>query len=205
MPATHLPTLHGGRLCLDFCNTLDPRTSDQAHETVHDYADLARWSAHAGALDQEAADALEREAVDRPEEAAAQLERALAFRENLYAVLAAQADGSEPDPAALSALGYDLAELRGCARLARTSEGFNWAWGGNPNDLGRPLWEVARSADALLTGPDLERVKRCPGPGTPCNWLFVDESKNRSRVWCSMEGCGNLAKARRHLKRQKSA
>jgi predicted RNA-binding Zn ribbon-like protein len=30
-------------------------------------------------------------------------------------------------------------------------------------------------------------------------------SRNRSRRWCSMESCGNRAKAQRHYERQKQA
>ncbi|MCL4825828.1 MAG: CGNR zinc finger domain-containing protein [Caldilinea sp.] len=38
-----------------------------------------------------------------------------------------------------------------------------------------------------------------------CGWLFFDASRNRSRRWCSMEDCGNRAKARLHYKRHKVA
>jgi predicted RNA-binding Zn ribbon-like protein len=54
---------------------------------------------------------------------------------------------------------------------------------------------------ALLTGPELGRVKQCPGPLGDCGWLFLDTSKNRSRRWCSMEGCGSEAKMRRRHER----
>jgi len=38
------------------------------------------------------------------------------------------------------------------------------------------------------------RIKLCAAES--CRWAFVDESRNRSRTWCSMEVCGNRAKAR---------
>jgi predicted RNA-binding Zn ribbon-like protein len=42
-----------------------------------------------------------------------------------------------------------------------------------------------------------------------CAWAFYDHSRNRSATWCSMEVCGNRAKARayraRHAKRRQSA
>ncbi len=56
---------------------------------------------------------------------------------------------------------------------------------------------IATSAIDLLTGPQLDRVRECPG----CGWLFIDASRNRSRRWCSMETCGNRSKARRHQSR----
>jgi predicted RNA-binding Zn ribbon-like protein len=36
-----------------------------------------------------------------------------------------------------------------------------------------------------------------------CGWLFMDDSKNGSRRWCSMQSCGNRAKAHRHYLRSK--
>ena len=34
-----------------------------------------------------------------------------------------------------------------------------------------------------------------------CEWAFYDHTKNRSGAWCSMEGCGNRAKARAYRER----
>jgi predicted RNA-binding Zn ribbon-like protein len=36
-----------------------------------------------------------------------------------------------------------------------------------------------------------------------CRWAFYDRSRNRSRTWCSMEECGNRAKARSYRARQR--
>lgn len=38
------------------------------------------------------------------------------------------------------------------------------------------------------------RVKACPLDD--CQWAFLDQSRNRSRRWCSMEVCGNREKTR---------
>ena len=53
------------------------------------------------------------------------------------------------------------------------------------------------SAMRLLDPARLERIKACPN----CYWLYLDESRNRSRRWCDMNVCGNRAKARRHYNR----
>ena len=50
----------------------------------------------------------------------------------------------------------------------------------------RPLRPVAHAAVQLLTAGELDRIKVCGG----CRFLFIDESKNRSRRWCSMDDCG---------------
>lgn len=62
-----------------------------------------------------------------------------------------------------------------------------------------PLWPVARSAGDLLVEGDPRRVRVCAGERR--GWLFLDTSKSGSRRWCSMEGCGNRAKARQHYAR----
>lgn len=65
----------------------------------------------------------------------------------------------------------------------------------------RPLSElVAVSALAILSDVrEMGRLKMCPGHD--CGWLFVDETRNARRKWCTMETCGNRAKAARHYQR----
>jgi predicted RNA-binding Zn ribbon-like protein len=82
-----------------------------------------------------------------------------------------------------------------------TQPGFAWTWPDEEElDLARLLWPVARSAAELLTSPDRQLVRECLGDN--CGWLFLDTSKNHRRTWCSMQGCGNRAKARRHYARR---
>jgi predicted RNA-binding Zn ribbon-like protein len=86
------------------------------------------------------------------------------------------------------------------ARLAPTSDGFGWVW---PDEPDKPVWLVARSAvDLALTGP-LDRLKVCASDGW-CAALFLDVSKNRSRRWCTMVGCGNEVKFRRQAARRRA-
>jgi predicted RNA-binding Zn ribbon-like protein/AcrR family transcriptional regulator len=44
------------------------------------------------------------------------------------------------------------------------------------------------------------RLKVCGSPD--CRWAFVDGTRNRSRRWCDMAGCGNRAKNRAWRRRQ---
>jgi predicted RNA-binding Zn ribbon-like protein len=60
---------------------------------------------------------------------------------------------------------------------------------------------LAAAAAKLAIEQRLDRVKICPADD--CRWAFYDTSRNHSRQWCSMEVCGNRAKARAH--RQRSA
>jgi predicted RNA-binding Zn ribbon-like protein len=52
---------------------------------------------------------------------------------------------------------------------------------------------LAIVAEAMAEGT-WSRLKACREHS--CEWAFYDRSRNRSGVWCSMEGCGNRAKAR---------
>ena len=62
------------------------------------------------------------------------------------------------------------------------------------------LGSAAAISAIRLFGSDLEqKVKICPN----CDWLFVDRSKNRSRVWCDMRVCGNRSKAGNHYRRRR--
>lgn len=58
---------------------------------------------------------------------------------------------------------------------------------------------IAAAAAKVAIEKRLDRVKICPADD--CRWAFYDTSRNRSRQWCSMEVCGNRAKARAHRER----
>jgi predicted RNA-binding Zn ribbon-like protein len=60
---------------------------------------------------------------------------------------------------------------------------------------------LAVSALSLLSGETMKRVRICAN----CGWLFLDRSRNSSRLWCDMAVCGNRRKASRHYKRRKAA
>jgi predicted RNA-binding Zn ribbon-like protein len=53
---------------------------------------------------------------------------------------------------------------------------------------------VLAAATRLTIRGDWVRLKICPADD--CLWAFYDESRNRSRTWCSMRVCGNREKAR---------
>lgn len=58
---------------------------------------------------------------------------------------------------------------------------------------------VAWSALTLVSGHAQQRLRICGN----CGWLFVDRSRNGSRVWCDMAVCGNRRKAQRHYHRSR--
>src|SRR5205807_1009981 len=78
----------GGRLALDFVNTVGGRGSGGAaiRDKLGSYGDLLGWSVLAGTLDRGAARALGRRAVLHARQAAGVLKRAVRLREALYRI-----------------------------------------------------------------------------------------------------------------------
>ena len=195
-------TLVGGRLCLDFTNTVGSRGVLNERDRLKGYPELLWWGMRAGVLTEEQRRELMARMEQRPGEAEEVFRRAIGFREASWRLFRALEDDAEPDAADLAAVNGELARAMSHARLERTAEGFAWGWDDVP-EADRVLWPVARSAAELLTSPELGRVGRCAAES--CGWLYLDTSKNRSRRWCDMRDCGNRAKVRRHYQRQRAA
>jgi len=194
--------LTGGRLCLDFVNTVSGSRA-RPTERLHGYEDLVAWAGQAKALGEDDADRLSAEAQHRPRDAAAALADALRLREALFRILAARVDLRTPESADMELVNGALSKALVHQRVVRTPGGFAWGWADDARRLDRILWPVVRSAADLLTSPDLSRVRRCAGAN--CDWLFMDMSRNQTRRWCNMQECGNRAKAKRYYQRHRAA
>jgi predicted RNA-binding Zn ribbon-like protein len=79
-------------------------------------------------------------------------------------------------------------------RGARSSS-LTWTWTDDADRLDAPLWPIVRSAAALLTSSDAERLRVCAEGD--CGWVYVDRSRNGLRRWCEMSTCGTAEKSRR--------
>ena len=69
------------------------------------------------------------------------------------------------------------------------------------NHRGTGQAEVAASLAHLLAYHDPRRLKICAN--TNCLGIFYDESKSRTKLYCTPEKCANLMKARRYRARHK--
>ncbi len=194
--------LVGGRLCLDFCNTVRDRDGEP-EERLTEYGELVGWSWRAGVLNAEEAARLKRMARRAPTEAVAVHRRALALREAMHAVFLAAATGRRVAPEALDLLNDELGRAMARSQVVAADGSFTWIWAEGGRALDSMLWPIARSAADLLTSGDLTAIRECGG--SACGWLFLDTSRNRTRRWCDMRLCGNRAKARRHHQRLRAA
>jgi predicted RNA-binding Zn ribbon-like protein len=189
-------SLLGNSLALDFVNTVDWRLDPQrAEDLLTDEEVLLHWGGRMGLLSP--ADVQDATPDGR---ASPLLPRALDLREALYSIFSALAGEMEPATSDLDVLREAFAEGVARARLGLGEDGtFRWSWA-ETNPAERVRWAVAASAVELLSSGDLARIKQCRDEG--CGWVFVDLSKNISRRWCSMQGCGARAKMRRQYRRK---
>lgn len=197
----------GGRLCLDFVNTVGGRTGNRKYtilrEKVEDYSALVEWSRLAGVLNLREAHRLGVQAAAHRREAGAMLARAIALREALYRIFKCSLEGRRPPPRDLETLAGEVRAAQARRRIVRSEAAFEWRWERSEDALDRVLWAVSLSAAEMLTSGDLARVRQCTGKD--CGWLFLDTSRNRSRRWCDMQDCGNRDKVRRFRQRQQRA
>ncbi|HKT67457.1 MAG TPA: ABATE domain-containing protein [Burkholderia sp.] len=182
-------------LSIDFANTLYWRGADAPTETLGTLDDLFAWCREQARVPAGLADACRAEEQEKEDEPAT-LARALALREALYRLFHAQAERREPQADDLALLGGFLAEAAPRVALTRIDGGYAWRIGSAGATLAGVLSPVLWSAIDLLGGARLAKVKCCANDA--CQWLFIDDSKNGSRRWCSMSSCGNRAKAYRH-------
>jgi predicted RNA-binding Zn ribbon-like protein len=204
--------LVGGRLCLDFVNTVGGRKKEEApkkgkvvsatilDDKLEHYFDLLAWSRHVGLIDENGLRAMAREAAKHEKEARAVLQRAVALREALWRICVATANGERVNAADLDLLNEELDIASEHERLVAADGNFVWEFVRGRNALDQMLWFVVQSAGEMLTTADLTRLRECYGED--CGWLFEDTSRNRSRQWCQMQDCGNRAKVRSFRARQ---
>jgi predicted RNA-binding Zn ribbon-like protein len=206
--------LVGGRLCLDFINTVDGRKSNSPRresrsidsvlgDKLGEYSDLVEWSRHSGIVTATEAERLIQASKRNVAEAKKVFDRAIALREGLYRICKAIMTDRRPQTVNLAIVNDELLVARTHEKLTHGTHGFTWEWVGSEPALDRMLWSIAHSAAELFTTGDLSRLRECCGE--ECGWVFEDTSRNRSRQWCDMQDCGNLAKVRRYRTRLRSS
>jgi predicted RNA-binding Zn ribbon-like protein len=122
---------------------------------------------------------------------------ALEFREAVRALALANC-ATELDPAAISSLnrlGADssisvLMSADGHAELHAVGDGLHQTFG----------HLLSLMYTAMVDG-SFVRLKGCANDN--CQWLFYDQSKNRSKKWCEMQTCGNAINARAYRERHR--
>ena len=190
----------GGRLCLDFINTVDRGDVGFLEEWLTDAIALINWGQQVQLLTPQQAEQLRQQAQQQPKLAQSAFERAIELREVLYHIFSAVSAGQPPLPSDLAHLNEELAAAYSQSQLVWDGSKFVRLQM-NGEQIDSIVWQIVKSTEELLLDPMLDRVRECAG--IDCGWIFLDTSRNHSRRWCDMEDCGNRAKARRHYNRSK--
>jgi predicted RNA-binding Zn ribbon-like protein len=185
----------GGVLALDVANTVVMRGDiERGFDRFDDPAELPRF-AEAATLHR--ADELKgvRLACAEPQRAAGPL---VELREAADALFreASRGDGLPAALLAAFAAACGRALSTATSAFGRPQAPFGLAGSSVPLEAA-----TAWSALSLLAGNELRRLRICGN----CGWLFVDRSRNGSRLWCDMAVCGNRQMAKRHYHRRKQA
>jgi len=182
----------GGRPSLDFVNTLRERWWRNV-ETLVTPADLAAWLRRAELL------APDTDAPASP----ALLNAARELRAAIDAAVVAVIAGEPVPDGALKTIDGWLPAAVSPETLVPGPDGRPLLRPAEPADpLEHALGLVALDAARMLGGDGRERVRICASK--TCSARFYDRSPAAARLWCSMRGCGNVAKARRHRERARA-
>lgn len=190
--------LDGGRLCIDFANTIHDRFAVEAEDYLATPERYVEWAERTGAV---SADETMR--LPRSEAACARLMADIrGLREAVFRLLAARCDGIPAPADALRTANIWLLEARKDQALTGDGQLLLRAKQG---DALVPLKRIALdlvSTFAKARAGELT-LERCANHHS-CGWFFADTSKNRRRRWCSMQTCGVASKMAR-LRRKTAA
>lgn len=188
--------LVGNLLWLDFVNT-EPERDGERVDLLPGFGDLIAWLQAAAGLP--ADEARQAARWEGRAEGQAVLREALALRAALRDEAERLAEGKSVGQRTVSAINRVLASRPAYRELVR--EGKRWIARERSLSSSRHhlLVPIAESAAWLLEHGDPSLVRRCEG--SSCVLFFYDTTRNRSRRWCSMEGCGSRAKAAAYYRR----
>ena len=163
-----------------FVNTLD---IDEGTDKLDSPAALERWLADEG--------------LGPVEAGAGDPARFAEVREGLRALML-ENNGLPRDEEAVSRLNAAAAAIP-----LRVSFAAGGALEPSGDGADSALGAILAAAHAAMRDGTWDRMKACRADD--CEWAFYDSSRNRSGTWCSMEVCGNRAKARAFRARHRPA
>jgi predicted RNA-binding Zn ribbon-like protein len=189
----------GGRLCVDFANTVYAPGSPGG--ALDGFDDVVAFLEAAGAVDGGEARRLRTLARESPRLGATAFARALALRDMLRALLAALAAGEPVRRQWVELVNGILRSDLGYPRLVAREGGWSLAPVALGEDPLAALVPIARSAAELIEEGRGAPVRKCASP--TCVLYFYDASRTGKRRWCSMAVCGNRMKVAAHARRRR--
>ena len=180
----------GGRPALDFVNTLRERWRRRV-ECLVTPEDLGRWLLAAGLLT---------DPTTVPHQV---LTEARELREAIDACVRASVAGQAPPRAVVRLVDDWLVHAGPRPQLVLADGRLGLSERPPADSPRRALGTIALDAANMLGLPEQSaRVRICASD--TCSARFFDRSPAGRRRWCSMQVCGNAAKARRHRSRARA-
>ena len=191
--------LDGGRLCIDFVNTIHDRFAAAAEDYLATPERYAEWARRTGAIGPD-----EEMRLPKSADARARLMAEIrTLRDALFRLLTATLDGRALPADALGVANGWLLQARRDQALASNGELVLRAPRG---DAVMPLKRIALDlVDTLAQArTGAFKLAACANQSS-CGWIFADTSKNGRRRWCAMDTCGVASKMARLRRRSSSA
>lgn len=188
----------GGDRALDLSNTLHWRAGERV-DFVPDYDALANWSVPALLLTESEAHTLLKLAERHQRKARDVHNQWSTLRRSLKTWLAEKAVNPKPPENHLEpGSNPDLIEVIASVMSATGPEDLFARDLGTTDEanLSLPLLRSAAAIMMFALFPPQGALRRCEAD--QCGGYFIDNSRAKPRRWCSMDTCGNRAKAKRH-------
>jgi predicted RNA-binding Zn ribbon-like protein len=193
--------LVGGHPALDFVNTVDWRWDPMRRKDLLErFEDLVGWARQSELVTAAEARALNAAARRDPRSADRALRRARRLRQTIGRIFEAAGQDERPTARDLRLLNAFLSAALRRRRIELRGNRYEWTWtvSGSPS-LDAFLSPIVLATAELLTSPQRLKIRACSDQD--CGWLFLDTSRSGRRRWCTMQSCGNRAKARRFYAR----
>ncbi|MBX7221969.1 MAG: CGNR zinc finger domain-containing protein [Blastocatellia bacterium] len=191
----------GNYKCLDFINT-EVLVRGKPMDLLNSFEDLVVWMVVAGILNEAEAGQV-RTNWTNFSEVENLLIQAKALRTRLREAVKDIIQEKEVPEPLVTEINSLLARQTGYAELVRTrGGGFEKRTHASLSEPIQMLVPLAESFADLLCYGDLTLVRKCEN--SACVLHFYDTTKNHTRRWCSMEVCGNRAKAAAHYLRKRT-
>lgn len=186
-------------LCCNFINTVSSWKTIKNYDYLVTYDDFIEWCFKLDISNPERLTILRELAFEQPTEALSALNRIKEIRKVLHGLISAVAQDNDSQKLVfLPAANLLLLDANSRQRLLYTDRKFTMDQVDFTSDLMSPVWKAVHSISELLIDHDTKRIKECP----MCGWVFLDETKNSSRKWCSIKACGTTDKMMRYTQKK---
>ncbi|WP_051442661.1 CGNR zinc finger domain-containing protein [Mesorhizobium sp. WSM3626] len=186
----------GGAPALDLANTLHWRDGDEI-DFIPSYQDLLVFCIPALLLSENEGRVLKRLALNHQRVACDVHLEVLKLRAALKSWLNVTAQnlgrGLAPKRNALRDIHKAIAQAGGSAGLSQI---LNLPSASTNQAIYLPLRRSAAAAAMLVLFPSGNDIRQCEAD--KCGGFFINDSRSKPRRWCSMDSCGNRAKAARY-------